>query len=197
MSISILTVTTLFPNSVQHSHGIFVATRLSKLVATGAVRAHVLAPVPWLPRFIKYRSLGPLHRVPSHTVTNGIIVEHPRYLVVPKLGMTIAPYTLHRAMRKRFVHLLASGHRFDLIDAHYFYPDGIAAVWLAREFGLPVVVTARGTDLNLIPQFSHPRRMIQRAASKADGLVTVCQALKNSLVDLGVPTERVLVLRNG
>ena len=97
--------------------------------------------------------------------------------------MSITPFTLYRTMRQSLKRLLGAGHRVDLIDAHYFYPDGVAAVWLAEEFGLPVVVTARGTDLNLIPQFSHPRRMIQRAASKADGLVTVCQALKNSLVE--------------
>ena len=40
-------------------------------------------------------------------------------------------------MRGALKRLLASGHRVDLIDAHYFYPDGVAAVWLAQEFGLP------------------------------------------------------------
>jgi glycosyltransferase involved in cell wall biosynthesis len=101
--------------------------------------------------------------------------------------MMIAPYTLYRAMRKRFVHLLA----------HYFYPDGIAAVWLAREFGLPVVVTARGTDINLIPQFAKPRRLIIDAAERADGLITVCQALKNEMVTLGIAPQRITVLPNG
>jgi len=57
----------------------------------------------------------------------------------------------------------------------------VAAVWLAQEFGLPVVVTARGTDLNLIPEYRIPRLMIQRAARAADGLITVCEALKTRL----------------
>jgi glycosyltransferase involved in cell wall biosynthesis len=68
---------------------------------------------------------------------------------------------------------------------------------LAREFGLPVTVTARGTDLSLIPQFRRPRKMILDAAAKADGLITVCQALKDTLAGMGVPGERVTVLRNG
>ncbi len=92
---------------------------------------------------------------------------------------------------------IESGYHVDLIDAHYFYPDGVAAVWLAREFGLPVTVTARGTDINLIPEFSRPRKLIQQAAARADGLITVCQALKTRLVELGIPDERIVVLRNG
>jgi teichuronic acid biosynthesis glycosyltransferase TuaC len=60
-----------------------------------------------------------------------------------------------------------------------------------------VVVTARGTDINLIPQFRVPRRMIQQAAANADGIITVCSALKDSLVELGVPPGRITVLRNG
>jgi glycosyltransferase involved in cell wall biosynthesis len=195
--LSILTATTLFPNPVQRAHGVFVETRLRHLLASGEVTAHVLAPIPWLPPMVRYSSYGPLRTVPSREQRNGLIVEHPRYLVVPKFGMTLTPLMLYRAMRKRFVALLKEGHRFDLIDAHYFYPDGVAAVRLAREFNLPVTVTARGTDLNLIPEFPAPRKMILDAASKADGMITVCQALKDTLIEMGVADERVTVLRNG
>lgn len=195
--LSILTATTLFPNPVQRAHGVFVETRLRHLLASGEVTAHVLAPIPWLPPMVRYSSYGPLQTVPSREQRNGLIVEHPRYLVVPKFGMTLTPLMLYRAMRKRFVALLKEGHRFDLIDAHYFYPDGVAAVRLAREFNLPVTVTARGTDLNLIPEFPAPRKMILDAASKADGMITVCQALKDTLIEMGVADERVTVLRNG
>ncbi len=195
--LSLLTVTTLFPNPVQKSHGIFVETRLRHLLATGEATARVLAPIPWLPPFVNHVALGPVYRAPRHEIRNGLEIEHPRYVVLPKIGMTFTPYTLYRTLRRSLKRLLESGYRVDLIDAHYFYPDGVAAVWLAKEFGLPVVVTARGTDLNLIPQFPKPRRMIQRAAADADGLITVCQALKDSLVELGVAPERVTVLRNG
>jgi len=195
--LSVLTVTTLFPNEVQRSHGIFVETRLRKLIASGGVKAHVLAPVPWLPRFVTYGDVGPLWKVPHHSERNGIPTAHPRYIVVPKLGMNLTPYTLYRAMRGELTRIRATGERVDLIDAHYFYPDGVAAVWLARAFGLPVVVTARGTDISLIPHNWLARRRIVAAAGQADGLITVCQALKDGLVELGVASERITVLRNG
>ncbi|MBN9534776.1 MAG: glycosyltransferase family 4 protein [Alphaproteobacteria bacterium] len=195
--LSILTVSTLYPNAVQRAHGIFVETRLRKLVETGQARAHVLAPVPWMPPLVRYGTNGALRDVPAREERHGLIIEHPRYLVVPKVGMNLTPHTLYRAMRRRYRTLVGQGHSFDLIDAHYFYPDGVAAAWLAREAGLPVVITARGTDLSLIPKFPAPRRMIVEAARHAGGLITVCRALKDSLVELGIPAEGVTVLRNG
>src|SRR3546814_10673868 len=111
--------------------------------------------------------------------------------------MTVAPALLYGSLVRHVEALLAAGDRFDLIDAHYFYPDGIAAALLGRRLGKPVLITARGTDLNLIPQHALPRRMILWAANQAAGLITVCQALKDVLVDLGVPPGRVSVLRHG
>ena len=72
---------------------------------------------------------------------------------------------------------IATGRDFALIDAHYFYPDGVAAVLLGRALGRPVVVTARGSDLNLIADFRVPRRWIRWAAAKAEGLVAVSSGL--------------------
>jgi teichuronic acid biosynthesis glycosyltransferase TuaC len=68
---------------------------------------------------------------------------------------------------------------------------------LGKAFGLPVVVTARGTDVNLIPQFRRPRELILKAADQAGALITVCLALKEELAGLGVPDSKITALRNG
>lgn len=195
--ISVLTVSTLFPNPAQPNHGIFVETRLRKVLATRKITSHVLAPIAWLPPLLGYKGLGPTRNVPGRILREGLTVEHPRYVVVPKIGMNVAPRLLYLAMRRRLQTLLDEGRRFDLIDAHYFYPDGVAATWLAKTFGLPVVVTARGTDINLISNYPTPRRLIQRAAANANALITVSAALKDKLITLGVKSEKIVVLRNG
>ena len=195
--LSIVTATTLFPNSARPSHGVFVKARLKKLLETGEIVSHVIAPVGWVPPFISYAGAEHLRDIPVQEVIDGIAVDHPRYLIIPKLGMNVTPYFLYRAFKKAIGALLARGQRIDLIDAHYFYPDGVAAQRVARDFGLPVVITARGTDLNLIPQYPAPRRKIRQAAEAADGLITVCEALKAPLLDLGIAEARVTVLRNG
>ena len=121
---------------------------------------------------------------------------HPRFPALPKIGMTLAPFLLYRAVR-RLVERLRRERGFDLIDAHYFYPDGVAAAMLGRRLGVPTVITARGTDVNLIAQYRFPRRMIRWAASQAGAVVAVSQALKDKLAALGVERERIHALRNG
>ncbi|MEO5373136.1 MAG: glycosyltransferase family 4 protein [Alphaproteobacteria bacterium] len=195
---NILTFSTLFPNAVQPVHGVFVENRLRHLVASGEVSARVLAPVPWFPfRHRRFGRYGVLAGVPHHERRHGLVVDHPRYPLVPRVGTSLAPALLFLAMRPVVAELMRQGTDIDLIDAHYFYPDGVAAVMLGRVFSRPVVVTARGSDLTLLADQAVPRRFIRWAAARADGLVTVCQALKRRLVDLGIPEQRVVTLRNG
>ncbi|MBF0164045.1 MAG: glycosyltransferase family 4 protein [Magnetococcales bacterium] len=195
----ILTFSTLFPHAGHPVHGVFVAERLRHLVATGAIESRVVAPIPWFP--ITHPRLNPfVHlgtRAPATESIHGIQVTHPRYLLPPKIGMTSAPLLLAGGAMGTLRRLIATGFDFDLIDAHYFYPDGIAAWLLGRQFGKPVVITARGSDLNQIPAHRLPGWMIRRVAERADGLITVSAALKRVLLEMGIPDERVTVLRNG
>ncbi len=194
----IVTFTTLYPNAVKPGHGIFVETRLRQLVASGRVQARVVAPVPWFPlqhpRFGQYANFA---RVPQSEQRHGLQVQHPRYLQLPKVGMNVAPFLLAQSGKKALGRMLDEGYDFDLIDAHYFYPDGVAAAMLGKYFNKPVSITARGSDISLLPQYPVPRRLIRWAAARADGLVTVCRALKDELVQLGVDEQRIVPLRNG
>jgi len=197
--IKVLTITTLYPNAAQPSHGIFVENRLRNLAETGEVLLRVVAPVPWFPWKSKcFGRYGTFAKAPSAEVRYGIPITHPRYFLIPKIGMTVAPVSLRATILRHVRSLIAAGSNFDLIDAHFFYPDGIAAAWLAQRLGLPVVITARGTDLNdYVSRYPAVGRAIRLTAERADGLIVVCNALKDVLVKLGIPPERVQVLRNG
>jgi teichuronic acid biosynthesis glycosyltransferase TuaC len=194
----LLTFSTLFPNAERPNHGIFVETRLRYLISSGKVESRVVAPVPWFPsqhpRFGQYASFA---KVPKEEIRYGIKVDHPRYFLPPKVGMNLAPFLLARAVRPTIQRIIDEGYDFDLIDAHYFYPDGVAAILLGRYFNKPVVITSRGTDINLIPQYTIPRKLILWAAKQAKGMITVCNALKTEMVQLGVDAERITPLRNG
>jgi teichuronic acid biosynthesis glycosyltransferase TuaC len=196
--IRLLTFSTLFPHEGRPNHGIFVENRLRHLLASGEATSTVLAPVPWFPsRSVRFGDWALNASAPAVELRHGITIHHARYPVIPKIGMSAAPWLLYRAMVPQVARLLADGNRFDAIDAHYVYPDGVAAAWLGRRFGLPVVITARGTDVNLIPQYRVPRRLIKGAIRNASALVAVSAALKQVLVELGAPDDKVTVLRNG
>ena len=196
--IRLLAFTSLYPNVVQPRHGLFVEERLRQLLAVGDTIARVVAPVPWFPfRHRGFGSYATHASVPEHEMRHGIEIMHPRYPTIPKLGMSVAPFLMVHALLPALRNLETSGQGYDLIDAHYFYPDGVAAVRLSQHLGKPVVVTARGTDINLIARYHFPRRQIIWAAKQADAVVAVSKALKESLVALGVGADKITVLRNG
>ena len=195
--IRILTFTTLFPNRAYPNHGVFVENRLRHLTGTGEVTSRVVAPIGFVPFDSPiFGNHAANARLPAAETRHGLSVLHPRVVVIPKIGMLAAPFLLYAAALP-VLRRLQVIEDFDLIDAHYFYPDGVAAAMLGRTLGKPVTITARGTDVNLIPHYKLPRRMIQHAARRAAHLIAVSQALKDALVALDIPSEKVTVLRNG
>ena len=193
-----LLFSTLFPSVVRPSHGIFVETRLRELLKTGEVETRVIAPVPWFPlKAERFGEYGQFAATPREDTRHGIAIQYPRYLLLPKVGMNMAPASIARAAWPAVQRLLAQGFDFDLIDAHYYYPDAVAAAIIARRLGKPFVVTARGTDLNLIPEHAEPRRRILETAAQAAASIGVCQALMDRLAQLGADPAKLHVLRNG
>ena len=123
-------------------------------------------------------------------------MQRSRFLAIPGLTSWINPLLMALSVLPT-VRKLRRQQDFDLIDAHFVFPDGAAAVLLGRWLGKPVVVTARGTDMNDFPRYAVPRRWIRWVARHADALVTVSAALRQTWLDLGVEPARVAVLRNG
>ena len=196
--IKILTFSTLFPNNRQPVHGVFVRNRLKHLLSSGKVEAKVVAPVPWFPFqhpiFGQYAQFAGIHDFEER---DGLDVWHPKYPIIPKIGSNLTPNSIYRAAKPVIGRIIDEGYDFDLLDAHYFFPDGVAAARLARYFNKPLTITARGTDLNLIPKDATPKEMIRKAAQQADGIISVCAALAEPLVDMGISRDKIRVLRNG
>lgn len=193
-----LLFSTLYPSASRPTHGIFVETRLRELLKSGAVETRVVAPVPWFwSTDERWGERAAMARTPARETRHGIDVRHPRYPLLPKVGMTTAPLLLALASVSACRQLIREGFDFDVIDAHYYYPDGVAAALLARWFNKPLTITARGTDLNLIPQYALPRRMIRWAADRAQASIGVCSALIDVLREWGVDPDCLHVMRNG
>lgn len=196
--IRLLVITSLYPNAEQPRHGVFIEERLRKLIATSRVSATVVAPVPWFPfkcrRFGTYATYA---RVPKAEERHGIRILHPRYPVIPKIGMNLAPALMYRALLPCVRLLLQTKPGYDMFDAHYLYPDGVAAVAIGRATGRPVVLSARGNDVTLLPMYPIPRARILGAVTCADAVTTVSEALRRQLVDMGADPNQVMTLRNG
>jgi len=196
--VRVLLFSTLFPSSARPGHGVFVETRLRELLRSGQVQARVVAPVPWFPSTdLRHGSRALIASTPRAETRHGIDVQHPRYFLVPKVSQSIHPFVLALGALPALRRLQRQGFDFDLIDAHFYYPDGVAAALLARWLGKPLIVTARGSDLNVFGRDAVPRTLMRWAGGVADASIGVCQALVDVLQGWGLPMARLHVVRNG
>lgn len=192
----VLTLTHLFPNEVQPIWGIFVYQRVAHFAKRPGNQVKVVAPVPYIPKWFPTNSWATYKKIRSAEKVGDLEVEHPRYPLLPKIGMPIHGLLLFLGCYRRVARLHRE-MRFDCIDSHWLYPDGFAAVLLGRMLRLPVFCSARGTDINLYPSFRWIRPQIRWTLKNAAGIIAVSEALKQQITKLGIDPEKVRVIGNG
>jgi len=196
VTLKVLTYTALYPNAVMPNSCVFVKYRMEAVATLPGNDLRVVAPVPYFPSFLKNKSWGRFARVPLVEQQDRMTVLHPRYPMIPKASMQVHWLLMVLGTLPTLLRLRKS-FRFDLIDSHFIYPDGLAAVALGKLFKVPVVLSARGSDVHEFPRYPTIRPMIRRALRSADAIVSVCAALKDCMVQLGAETDNISVIPNG
>jgi glycosyltransferase involved in cell wall biosynthesis len=154
----------------------------------------VIAPVPLL----DYSRLGGSGSwgtgFPRHYSDGAVEVFHPRWLYPPRGGwfnavcLFLAALPCIIRIRRRFP--------FQIIDAHFAHPEGIAAAMLASVLGLPFTVTLRGNE-TMHAGFRLRRLWIRWALCRAALVIAVSESLRQFAIGLGVRPERARTIPNG
>ncbi|MBL8737193.1 MAG: glycosyltransferase [Planctomycetes bacterium] len=191
-----MTFTNLFPSSTHPTHGLFVYERMRRVAAASGLPWSVVSPVPnvlWPLRNRVYRQWA---KAKSREAWLGVDVQHPRYRHWPGLSLRRQADAMARGARATIAALVQRGPI--VLDAHYLWPDAVAAATLAREFGVPFTMTARGTDLNVIADDPFVAAAITEAAQRAELCAAVSEALGDRFAAVtGLPRTRITDVRNG
>jgi teichuronic acid biosynthesis glycosyltransferase TuaC len=191
----IVTFTNLFPSSAMPTHGLFVEERMRRVAADSGLAWSVVAPVPDVVWPLRTRAFRTWAAVPARETRHGADVVHPRYRHWP--GLLRRQAAAMAAGARAAVRALAAREPI-VLDAHYLWPDGVAAAQLARELDVPYTLTARGTDVNVLAERPPIRARIAGAASGAFACAAVSQALGDRFAAVaGLPRSAVLDVRNG
>jgi len=174
---------------------VFVKERLTRLAALPDVELKVMAPVPYFPKW-KISHRWEYSQVCKREVIENLDIRHPRYFITPKFGMPFYGYLMTASLYPA-IKMIQKKFDFDVIDSHYVYPDGFAAVQIGRILKIPVTITARGSDINLFSKFYTIRPLLRNCLNNADQIITVSQNLKDTILDLRIPSEKIHVIPNG
>ncbi|MCL6414686.1 glycosyltransferase [Aestuariirhabdus sp. Z084] len=188
----VIVFSTLFPSEDKPLQGCFIYQRIHRINnGKGVV---VVSPQPWFPfqdiigKFIGHnRSLRPVE-----DKFEALRVCRPRFFSIPIIGKWLDPLFIWLSVKSHIQKLLLHNNH-SIIDAHFAFPDGVAAYLLTRNLGLPLVVTLRGTE---IKHCKHPvkRYMISKALTSANVVIGVSQSLLEAMRNLGIEpncSERV------
>lgn len=191
----IVVLSSLFPSSVQPGAGLFIRERMFRVGQY--LPLSVVAPSPWFPLQSLIRRFRPGFRpgAPREEIQSGFPVHFPHFLSIPGLlkqwdGLMMALGTLPLLRR-----LKAQG-KLDIIDAHFAYPDGYAALLLGRWLGVPYTVTLRGTETRHLQTPGLAERAL-KAIRSAARVFSVSESLKKLAVQHGADPASIEVVGNG
>src|SRR5262245_7610754 len=168
----VLVLSQTFPSAGEPTRGVFILERMRRV--SQRCEVEVVAPVPWFPgnRWIR-RAQATL---PAVETVGGLTVHHPRVFSIPRYAkcldaaayaFCVLPFLAR--LRRRFP--------FDVIDAHFEYPDAVAGAMLGRLLRCPVVVTLRGKLIRAAGYRLH-RPQLTWMLDRADRVVAVSGYLK-------------------
>ncbi|MFC1630582.1 glycosyltransferase [Pseudomonadota bacterium] len=187
----LLVFSSLFPHSGAPNAGVFIRERMFRVGATLPVT--VVSPQPWFPGQGFLRIFRPHFRrpAPKSEIQSGIetFFSFPGiFKQYDGLFMAISSYRTLRRLKKR------TG--FNLVDAHFAYPDGYAAILLGKWLKVPVTITLRGTE---IPHSRNPklRPLLVRALKDSTRLFSVSESLRQHAISLGIDPDKITVVGNG
>jgi glycosyltransferase involved in cell wall biosynthesis len=100
---------------------------------------------------------------------------------------------------RRIVGQIRREFPFDLIHAHFTYPDGVVAAMLGRVYGIPTVITEHVLWLPWIRREPLVRRQAAWAVSACDAHLSVSDAVRRHVADVvgpAVPRSRLRIVPN-
>ena len=188
----VLSLSTEFPHPSEPGKGLFVRSRLEAIASRTCLS--VVSPVASLDYANPQGKLLAARLVPRERMEGRLRVLHPRWLYPPFGGWANAFFLFARLLP--LLARLRAWRPFDVIDAHFAHPEGIAAVLLGRILGRPVLVTLRGSEIRYYRQRSK-RFFMSWALRRADRVIAVSDGLRRLAIDLGVDPRQVTTVPNG
>jgi glycosyltransferase involved in cell wall biosynthesis len=181
-------VTRYFPTSHEPWAG-HSAYQTLKILA-GHCELKVFYPESQYPSFLTPtsrtgRQLDFQHRV------EGVQVEYIPYPALPAISRPLNGFSAYQSILPK-----VRAYQPDILLNYIVYPDGDAALRVAKALRVPFVVTAIGSDINVIPD-PVCGWLTRRVLRTADFTITVSGDLLRKVRGMGAPVERSSAVLNG
>lgn len=172
----------------------------------------VIAPVPYFPPIRGFESYRRFRHIVRHSREDSVEAFYPRFLVGPGHSLYSSEALSYYMGIRHTADKLHQGFAFNLIHAHFTYPDGVVAAWIGRRYGVPVIITEhvqwRPNWVDKLtghvlwrPNWIDKNRLVLWqalwAARKCASLIAVSNSVKNTIVHFTGQPGKVRVIPIG
>ena len=196
---NVLVVSHLYPSRSFAQLGNFVHAQAKALVRAGC-QVRTISPTPFAPPFLRLKPRWQrLAARPKRDVLDGIEVVYPRVISLShKIGFSLYGWLQYPPIYRAAMQI-KRGFGFEIVHSHTAFPDGFAAMLLARRVGCPLVVTVHGADFQINLSKRAWRNRIKRVIDSADRVVVVSNKLRRIAQEEGLIEDesRLVVIHNG
>ena len=179
----ILFLSHMYPTTLDKDYGKVIHEQALSLVRLG-YEVKVICPVPHTFKMLKYvnKKYEKYISLPQKEIHEGIEVYYPRYWRLPKQILLETEFKRLYKPVKKIVEQELSEFSFDLIHAHFGYPDGKAAELLAEDYQVPFNITLQSTDLDkTIYKSQQMKKIIVENFQNANQVIVPSPRLKRKL----------------
>lgn len=194
----VLAITRIFPNRLEPLACPF--QRKQFVALSRHVDLTVMATIPHFPGagwLGDRHRVGKLSRLPARDTMDGLPLLHPHALYLPRVGPMLAAINAPLYLAGLLPLVPKLRDQFDVVLGAFLFPDAWAARQIATLLGLPYIVKAHGTDVNVTARSASVRPFIRNALRHASATIGVSRPMLDALVSLGAPYERVVHVPNG
>lgn len=183
-----------YPTPAAPQRGLWVQRMCDAAAAHADVT--VLVPTPWVPPFLPFKSLSRFRRIPRQDRREAMDLHFPR---VPG---SIEYFTHGIDARLAMPNALALARRlhrrkpFDLVHAHFIYPDGVVASRIGRELGIPVMTSEHAFWTPWLADMPGIRRQVEAALPHIRLIAPVSEFLRENVDGFLQGRARTEVLPN-
>lgn len=194
MKFKILALSYLFPNRVRPNYGIFVLNRLKAIKKYCDIK--IIAPVPKFPFMGIFPRFNKFSLIPREEVMGSLHVLHPFFFTIPRFLKCLDCFT-YFLVTIPVIHKMRKSFDFDIIDAHWVYPDILTAYICSKIYRKKFIVTVRGLEALHLKEQGLRKKILDFLLNKADYVITLSSELKALVEDIGVNKQKVSVILNG
>ena len=183
-----------YPNNAYPTLGVWTERLVQ--VSRQVAEPTVVAPVPYAPAFVPSSSVRRFRAVERYAERGGVPIHHPRVAAGPGHLLHAVEARLAYPALRRAITALHRATPFDVLHAHFIYPEGVIASRVGAELGIKVVSSEHAMWQPWLDRHNAVRRQVERALPGISRITAVSEALRSSILSLCGDSIPVDVLPN-